>query len=340
VPVLIRESHDGEPDENPWGIKFSRMFDMSNDSHRFHTRESLETDGWRLHGNVFRKDGSECLPLYEAKMIHHFDHRWATYEGLDTRDLSLAEKQDPKRVVLGRYWVDQADVQAALASTDRSRGWLLGWRDITNSTNERTIVGGIFPRAAVGNNLPIWACSTGPPDCLASILTSLVCDFAARFKVGGTHLNFFIAEQIPVLHPSAISAPCPWASQSAAIREWLLPRTLELTYTAWDLESFAFDCNWSGPPFRWDEERRFLLRCELDAAFFHLYLPADENGQWRRAEGETAEELARLKASFPTPRDAVAYIMDTFPIVRRKDEARYDGDYRTKRVILEIYDAM
>jgi hypothetical protein len=32
--------------------------------------------------------------------------------------------------------------------------------------------------------------------------------------------------------------------------------------------------------------------------------------------------------------------MDTFPIVRRKDEAKYDGDYRTKRVILEIYDAM
>jgi hypothetical protein len=49
--------------------------------------------------------------------------------------------------------------------------------------------------------------------------------------------------------------------------------------------------------------------------------------------------LSRLKASFPTPRDAVAYIMDTFPIVKRKDEEKW-GDYRTKRVILEIYDAM
>jgi hypothetical protein len=36
----------------------------------------------------------------------------------------------------------------------------------------------------------------------------------------------------------------------------------------------------------------------------------------------------------------VAYILDTFPIVRRKDEANHNGDYRTKRVILEIYDAM
>ena len=35
----------------------------------------------------------------------------------------------------------------------------------------------------------------------------------------------------------------------------------------------------------------------------------------------------------------LAYIMETFPIVRCKDEAAH-GEYRTKRVILEIYDAM
>ena len=57
---------------------------------------------------------------------------------------------------------------------------------------------------------------------------------------------------------------------------------------------------------------RFLLRCELDAAYFHLYGIA---------------------------RDDVDYIMDTFPIVKRKDEATH-GEYRTKRVILDIYDAM
>jgi hypothetical protein len=90
-----------------------------------------------------------------------------------------------------------------------------------------------------------------------------------------------------------------------------------------------------------------LIRCELDAAFFHLYLRADADGQWRaarKADGcvhdETSQELAELKQHFATPRDAVAYIMDSFPIACRKDEEKYDGDYRTKRVILEIYDAM
>jgi hypothetical protein len=137
------------------------------------------------------------------------------------------------------------------------------------------------------------------------------------------------------------------ASIVPAGQAWLEERVLEQVYVSWDLEPFANECGWHGPPFRWDDGRRFLVRCELDAAFFHLYLPADADGQWRptrKADGspydETPDELAELKRCFPAPRDAVAYIMDSFPIVRRKDEEKYDGDYRTKRVILEIYDAM
>ena len=71
--------------------------------------------------------------------------------------------------------------------------------------------------------------------------------------------------------------------------EWLASRVLELTYTAYDLKGFAEDCDYTGEPFRWDEERRFLLRCELDAAYFHLY---------------------------GIGREDVDYILETFPIVR------------------------
>jgi hypothetical protein len=159
----------------------------------------------------------------------------------------------------------------------------------------------------------------------------------ARQKIAGTHLSAFILTQLPVLAPATYAQPCPWANNPQSeipnpksLRDWLLPRVLELTYTAWDLEAFASDCGWSGPPFRWDEERRFLLRCELDAAFFHLYLgPAPE---WQ----QQPEALTR---AFPTPRHAVSYIMDTFPIVKRKDEAKH-GHYRTKETILQIYDAL
>jgi hypothetical protein len=116
-------------------------------------------------------------------------------------------------------------------------------------------------------------------------------------------------------------------------------RVLELVYTADDLAPLARDCGYDGPPFAWDEARRFEIRCELDAAFFHLYLPAEANGEWRMADGETAEQLVALRKHFPTPRDAVGFIMDQFPIVRQKDEQAH-GRYRTREHILEVYDAM
>lgn len=46
-----------------------------------------------------------------------------------------------------------------------------------------------------------------------------------------------------------------------------------------------------------------------------------------------------LLSYLPTPRHTVEYIMETFPIVKRKDEREY-GEYRTKLRILEIYDQM
>lgn len=61
-----------------------------------------------------------------------------------------------------------------------------------------------------------------------------------------------------------------------------------------------------------------------------------------QSSGSSPAEIkaAALTQAFPTPRAAVSYILDTFPIVKRKDEAKFNGDYRTKRVILEIHDAL
>jgi hypothetical protein len=162
-----------------------------------------------------------------------------------------------------------------------------------------------------------------------SVFNSFVPDYVLRQKATGAHASFYIIKQLPFPSPALFTCAALWARES--LQEWLLPRVLELTFAAWDLESFAQDCGWSGPPFRWHEERRFLLRCELDAAFFHLYLGPES--EWRK-------QPAALTESFPTPRDAVSYIMNTFPIVKLKDEAKFNGDYRTKRVILEIYDEL
>ena len=54
------------------------------------------------------------------------------------------------------------------------------------------------------------------------------------------------------------------------------------------------------------------MRAELDAAFFHVY---------------------------GIDRDDAKHVMETFPIVKRRDIERH-GSFRTKEVILQVYDAM
>jgi hypothetical protein len=220
--------------------------------------------------------------------------------------------------------------------------WLLSYRDVCRATDERTVIAAIIPPVGCDTtcrNIYLTGVAS-EYGLFAGNINSLPFDYFARQKVIGIHLGAGVFEQLPALQKSIYSQSCLWSSSISRISDWILPRVLELTYTAWDLEPFALDCGLSSPPFRWDEERRFLLRCELDAAFFHLYLPSLQNREWWQADSESAERLVQLKANHSTPRDAVSYIIDTFPIIRRKDEEKNKGDYRTKRVILEIYDAM
>lgn len=317
VPVLIKE---GGPEGNPWGLRLTTMFHMTNDSALFRTREELEGEGFKLSGNVFHRGSTTYLPLYEAKMVDFFDHRAAdvvisSTAGLRQRQpryLTAEEHRDADRLAYPQSWVDEAHVQDRLQQWDRK--WLLGFANVTSPTNERTVVPGIIPLAAVGNSFPL-VMSSQPAQYVAMLyacLSSFVLDFVARQKVGGINLNFFLVEQFPVLSsPAACDQPAPW-DRSLRVGDWLLCRVLELTYTACDLDGFASDLDYDGPPFSWEEERRAILRAELDACFFHLY---------------------------GLERDEVDYVMGTFPIVERHDNERF-GEYRTKRLILECYDAM
>ncbi|NEE01150.1 Eco57I restriction-modification methylase domain-containing protein [Phytoactinopolyspora halotolerans] len=306
VPILVRE---GDPDGNPWGVSFMQgLFNMTSDSDKFHTREELEADGWKRHGNIFTKDNARMLPLYEAKMLHHYDHRWATYErDGSTREVTLDEKDDSTFVALPRYWVAEKQVGERLNGR-WDRDWLLGWRNVCRSTDERTTIGFAFSRAAVGHSTPLIL---GTPPIFLDALASFALDYVARQKLGGTNFTFNYFQQLAVPARKSLHVKCEWFSRYS-VAQWISARAAELAWTAWDMEGFARDIGDGGPPFRWIPERRRLIRAELDAAMFHLY---------------------------GLDRDEVDYVMDTFPIVRRKDEAAH-GEYRTKRLILEVYDAM
>jgi hypothetical protein len=245
--------------------------------------------------------GDGLLPLYEGKYFHHYDHRWMTHDGREERQIDDGEKIDPLLCSHTRFWFPNSDAKRRFGDAWK-RSWILAWRDITNATNERSFISTIVPSLAIPDTAKVILVRDDIAKQLPSLIAnagSFAFDFVARQKIGGMHMSAFIVAQLPVVSLASFAAVCPWANDlkseipnPPSLRDWLLPRVLELTYTAWDLEAFAADCGWSGPPFRWDEERRFLLRCELDAAFFHLYL--GPQSEWQ----QQPEALTR---AFPTP---------------------------------------
>lgn len=291
-------------------------------------------------GHFAAEPTDTSLPLYEAKYIHQFDHRFATSSNGDVRELAAGERAKPDRLVTPRSWVEKDLVYSRASKRGMHLRWMAGFRSIASPTNERTSILAVLPFAGVGNSINLILGLTAVETAfLVANANAFVFDFCARQKISGSNVNIWIFKQLPAISLARYSEICPWSGGAQTLREWVLSRVLELTYTAWDLEPFAQDCSCSGPPYRWNEERRFLLRCELDAAFFHLYLPTQANGDWFPIEGQTEEDLARLKENFQSPRDAVDYVMETFPIVKRKDIEKH-GDYRTKLVVLDVYERM
>ncbi|MDE2957372.1 MAG: N-6 DNA methylase [Bacteroidota bacterium] len=162
--VLWRDKRGFMPEENPWGIKFSRMFDMSNDSGLFRTREELEDDGWVLEGNIFTRADEKYLPLYEAKLFHQYDHRFATF-GTDTppktREVTSEEKSVPSYVILPRYWVSEGEVLHKMPPPRKNHakrrpvggaGWIMVLRRFARSTDQRTTFMSLMMRTAIGDS--------------------------------------------------------------------------------------------------------------------------------------------------------------------------------------------
>jgi hypothetical protein len=335
-PILVNETSTSE---EAWDIDFGTMFHMSNDSGLFCTYEELRAKSFTLTGNQFRGKSQTFLPLYEAKLAFQYDHRAATFKGVPEQarfrvhawahETENGQHSDPNFRIVPRYWVEDVEIQRR---SKRKQAFFFAFRDIISAVaDSRSLVATILPYSGVGHTLELVNFKDAySATIFVAGFNSVPLDYIVRQKASGGHLKFYILKQLPFPSRKTFEGQCGWLTEWKSIADWLLPRALELTYTSWDLQEFARDSGYEGPPFRWDEERRFLLRCELDAAFFHLYLGTSED--WKK-------EPDSLTSLFPTPRNAVEYIMEMFPIVKRNDEKQFRS-YRTKETILEIYDRM
>lgn len=322
LPILERDAADGA--QAPWGVDFVRMFDMTNDSAAFRELHQIDAKGRQdpTRGTI-ECGGKRYLRLYEGKMIHQYDHRFASVVGTVSSDVPIGESEDstpeqhadPSYLNPGRFWVAECDVETQIGSKDKvkARGgytkpYFIAFRDIARATDERTFIGCVGPRVAYGNKAPVLVAGPVTEACVVlAWINSLANDYVLRNKISSTSINWFYVKQQPIPTREQIEA----FSAGGDTLAWIGERVLELSYTAWDLEGFARDMGYEGDPFPWDEERRLHLRCQLDALFFHVY-----------GLGE----------------DDIDYILETFWIVRRNDEKSY-GTYRTKDLILAYYRA-
>jgi hypothetical protein len=316
LPVLVDRSSGAEA--NAWPVKYLRMFDMTNDSRLFWTRERLEKRGaYPVELGRWKKGAEEWVPLYEGKMVQAFDHRAADVvvnaENLHRPAQPEAISND-EHAIADRFAMPQYFVESRIAQEFGIENWAVGFKEVTAPTNERGMIAAIVPAVGYGNTLPILLPSDPArrPDGVTwtACFNSFVFDYVARSKIQGQHLNWFIVEQLPVVPPAAYSRAFGPKTAETIVRD----HVLRLTYTAFDMQPFARDMGYDGVPFVWNEAERRHWRARLDALYFHLYGIADK--------------------------DDIRYILSTFPIVERKDRAAHDGVYLTAELILWYFRAL
>ena len=323
------------------------------------TAESVTSTLTNGRHKAVRQDRQIVVPVYERKLFGNIDHRLRTFTGVpssarygQTPSLPLVpeeQKRDPTYTIEPRYWISQDYVLEWL----EKRGWRKQWFVLhsrkSNRENRRTFTVSIAPLCASVDVAPIILPkeSSDPRSAVvaAAIGQTFVFDYLIRQRLVGFTIGKNLLRDIPAFQWHSYLERCPWGIDQT-LCDWLVKRVLELAYTAWELQPFARDCGWHGAPFRWSEGRRELIRCEIDAAFFFLYLRPDKAGNWSRVNGHSSfngedgtDRISQIGRYFPSPRDGLADIMDSFDKVRTIDESRH-GEYRTKRIILQIYDAM
>ena len=322
LPVLVdRSSGDAV---KTWPVKYTRMFDMTNDSGRFRTRAELEEreGAYPVGGNRFASPSGDWVPLYEGKMVQAFDHRAANivvnpenqHRPAQPVPATPEQHRDPDWLPAPQFWVKESETSFPGAP------YLLTFKDVTAPTNVRSMIAALIPGFGVGNTLPIVS-TDGLIATDAALLfanfNALPFDYVARQKIQGQHLNWFIVEQLPSrpagslrfrpLRPEDGRRDC---ARSGVGTDLHRPRHGPVRPATWATWTKPAKSNRLSAGTR---TAACALRARLDAVFFHLYGVAD--------------------------RDEVRYIYSTFPIVERQETEAY-GRYRSCDLCLAWINAL
>ena len=386
APVLVDETAGIDH----WGIYYLRLVHLGDHVDYLRDRwqiacESL-SDCYCAH---LTKDGTTYSAVYEARQIWFYNHRYASYEGVSKAEAfegkalapSDTQMRQPDYTVAQRYWVPTTFFRELLNKYDYKRRWLLGYRDVTSSVVERTCVPSVLPFLPATVSLPtLGFAASASAHLLLGNMSSVPFDFVVRNKVGGNHLSFGILKQLPVIAPDAYPD---------SARASITTRVVELVYSSWDVKPFADDVwkeaddslreditrqweenrtatgghkwdppEWAEidgdgiklPPFKWDDDRRALLRAELDAYYAKLYgLNRKQLRYILDPHGLSKKELEDILDPWEDPTCSGPHLLpaepaldfpgETFRVLKNKEEKQF-GEYRTRRLVLEAWERL
>ena len=341
APILIND----ETKENIWGIRFMMMFNMASASSVFRTRKQLDELGGQLQRDSYIVENDVYVPLYEGKMFWLYNHHYASFPNeyeVEKRPSSINSTPysilaDSCSSIAPWYWVNKSLVDSRLIDGDKEgnvrwkweHSYYIAFRDVARAADARTCIASLMPSGiAAGDKAPLVFTSRSliPSACFAAMLSSLVFDYVARQKVGGSSMALFIMKQQPTLTPDQIPSAMQWQ---------IVKRVAELCYFNHDMDGWASEL-WeemseeqrselpqlgAQQPWIYNPERRAILQAELDAIFAHLY-------------GLNTEDLRYIL----DPEDVCGKgcINETFRVLK-DNEIRQYGEYRTKRLVLEAW---
>jgi hypothetical protein len=197
---------NGEPLYVDKGTKFAQieflgeLFNLTRDSRLFLPR-AVERE-------------IATLPLYEAKYLHQYDHRFGTVVDRTVIAPRPELKADPNFLTMTASVVSEMEVRGRYVSRSIVSTWLCRFRDIASATNERTAIMAVFPVSAVGNSINlILGLSAKEIACLVANVNSFIFDFCCRQKIIGTHVNIWIMKQLPTVRMERFTSPCEWSYQ-------------------------------------------------------------------------------------------------------------------------------
>lgn len=143
------------------------------------------------------------LPLYEGRMIDHYDFAakgWVAGRG---RAATWRAPVGADKQVEPQFLVD------ARAHVERREGTrlALGLMDVSAATNARTLIAALTHDRPHGNKVPILGLASEHAALELLVgLDALVLDFAARARLSGQTLNAFILAELPLLPPGRLPA--------------------------------------------------------------------------------------------------------------------------------------